>query len=413
MLKAGYALCPRCGRATDDGYYYDSETSTWVQLKRSFWGTPYVELYTPPGVSGNAPRTVHSVKFLSATEEERFATPREILVECTKTNGDRLELKFMRSCPHCIDQAAPQKMMLGWRDLPTYVIAVIGSKSVGKSCWIYSLFCAENQNKVRHGTDSYFLCSDEVYEGDKTSRLPPTAVDSLGETNLLYIAHWGKPDEQGNASVVPVAQILLRDFAGETFHKGNEELYEKSARHFFSCGVGYDGVDAVVFVTDPDEDQSDVGSLSITYNRVNRDFNRGKGLLGNKPVAFVLNKVDRYFDNPEMEHIDGNTALPQVPLLTARTFAKQGEYMYDKSNIVPRVALETALMKRLHPLVKTASAGRRCAGFLIKATQPSEPDEDGKQYLDFSGGINVMDPLLWSLNQLDIFPINDFFYQSR
>ena len=104
-----------------------------------------------------------------------------------------------------------------------------------------------------------------------------------------------------------------------------------------------------------------------------------------------------------MYNINGDKSLPQICLLTEDTFAAQGRAMYQKRALLPRIALETALLKKFRPIVELATNQTRAAGFLIKATTPTEESD----FLNFADSINVMDPLLWILNELDIFPLED------
>lgn len=405
MLHAGYVFCTRCGHATSDAYYYNGETNVWVQLKRTFMGKFFLEGYTPQYMAGAVDEAPTYNRFELSGENKNKAhnLQHKIIVKCY--NGNNYENKeFTRCCPFCVgrqsDWNSVNEIMAGMGNLPTYIIAVIGARTVGKSCWIHALSSPPNLNKVNHQRQNppdykgYILSTLEI-AADTDNPPEATPVNELGNTRIMNIA------KKENGKLIEVAQVLVLDFAGELFAKENEELFDNTAAHIFRGGVGYSGVDAVAFMLDLEEDPK--YNLATTYNRVNSELK----LLENKPVAFILNKVDKLFSNPPTENINGDPNAPEVPLFNENTFEKQSRSMYQKQSIVPRITLETALLKKMKPLVETISNETRCAGFLIKATTPILNENKEPEFLNFEESINVMDPFLWILNELDIFPIED------
>ncbi len=422
MLQAGYVFCHRCGHATQEAYYYNSELNVWVQLRRTLSGRLMVEHYTPQSLMGKVgaeeadqiDRFVLSV----ATERPKEGLPHTIQVDCYADNGMATK-KFNRSCPFCIgklkseSESSVQELISGMGNLPTYVIGVIGARTVGKSCWIHALSCPVNiriVNSQRDGGAGYegYILTGTSFTED--SSVPPeaTPINALGNTRIMTICR------KRGQNTVKVAQVLVLDFAGELFARNKAQEFNDTTAHIFKGGVGYSGVDAVVFMMAPSElepyrdtreadKNRDQYSLANTYNRVNGDLN----LLSKKPIAFVLNKVDILFDNPPMAYINNDRTAPKVPLLSKYTFANQGMAMYQKRALLPRVALQTELLKKMSSLVDAASLQTSCAGFLVKATAPVFGENGEIKYVDFTDSINVLDPLLWILNKLDIFPIDD------
>ena len=413
MLQAGYVFCTRCGHATSDAYYFNGELNIWVQLVRKFGGRFAVVKYTPPNLIG-ADEDLSDEADFTLVEEGRGINvlQHNINVEC-KIGTSVISRRFKRCCPFCVGKRPEwsdvNEIIPGMGSLPTYVIGVIGARTVGKSSWIHALSCAPNMNYVNsirdntRGVPTYILSA--VTLADDRDYLPEaTPVKSLGNTRIMKIVK----REQGEPSV-EVAHILVLDFAGELFSVDNKDLFDDSLGHIFRGGVGFSGVDAVVFMTEPNEQDQinpDTGrilySLAETYNRVNSELN----LLAGKPIAIVMNKVDKYFENPPKFKDTVRESSGEIPRLTRDTFVENNGAMYRKDILLSRVALENSLLKKIKPMVETLSNEAPCVGFLVKATAPFT--DNGAEYVNFRDSINVMDPLLWILNKLDIFPIEDY-----
>ena len=412
MLQAGYVFCHRCGNATQDAFYFNASTNAWVQLFRTITGRFVVTKYTPPYQQGKIDPAkaagIHRFRFSPTNGRQVQGLQHKIRVECHSDKAVQV-LDFVRSCPFCVGLkegwSSAVELLPHLGDLPTFVIGVVGARTVGKSCWIHALSCPSNINVVNDSKNStysalgYTLGTSEWSE-EQTDIINPNALNERGKTRMMYIRK--KSDGSSHA----VAQVLVMDFAGELFAENKQNEFESEAAHIFRGGEGYSGVDAVVFMTDPLPEKSDY-SLATTYHRARGEYD----LLQNKPIAFVMNKVDLLIDAKPQRHINNDPSLAEVPLLTEDTFIRQDSDMYRKSELQARVALQTALLKRIHPLVRAISNETRCAGFLVKSTDPfvaMDPASGKKEdMLNFGKSINVMDPLLWVLNELDIFPIEE------
>ncbi len=419
MLQAGYVFCSRCGHATQDAYYHNAGQQLWVQLRRTMFGRFTVTKYVPPHMQGTpegADSRIKRVRLSSANINEAHRLQHTIDVRCY--DGKKWEeLTFVRSCPFCVgqrkewNQAAPIIELLG--DLPTYVIAVAGARSVGKSCWIHALACPTNINRVNgqrnnRNTHIGYLLGPAEHVDEVIPAPNPTQPNERGATSMLYIKK-----RMVGATAVPVAQVLVVDFAGELFSDNNESDFDAEAAHIFDGGEGYSGVDAVVFMTDPNPQEG--YSLARTYERAKGSYNSFK----EKPLAFVMNKADMWVENPPMHHINGDVTLGEVPLLSEHTFARQDATIYGKEELQERVALQTYILKKEKALVRAICDEMRGAGFLVKSTKPftkkvkvknpitNEERETDVAMVDFRESMNVMDPLIWILNELDIFPIDN------
>lgn len=401
MLQAGYVLCCRCGHATDEAYYYNGDLNMWVQLvKLPKDGGWTIHRYVPEYMKKQTPTSGAPVDRAMLVTRVEEILPHRITVNC-QVAGKEVETTFTHSCPFCVGKKpewnSVSEMLPGMGNLPIYVIGVIGARTVGKSCWIHALSNPANLvnvNYLRIGDNDeygYLLSTAEVTEA---ADHPPqaTPVNALGKTRMMSVIL------RKGMQRTDVAQILVLDFAGELFARENAGRYNDTVAPLFRGTVGYSGVDAVVFMMDHKNDDERY-SLAETYNRVNAELK----LLEQKPVAFVMNKVDKLFDNPPTCEVEAGTQRVEIPLLTEDTFCRQGRGMYSREQILPRVTLETMILKQMKPLVARATTENHSAGFLVKATTPYVAD--GVDMLDFEDSINVMDPLLWILNELDIFPI--------
>ena len=415
MLNSGYVFCPNCGYATNRGYYYCQQISRWIEIKRDAFGNPIVSDYTPPN-SSSTNDEVYSFQLLSNKEDFRKGFPLKVSVLSTvyETEGaEKTKLTFARSCPHCAADGI-KEVPFELADLPTYVVAVIGERAVGKSCFIHALSCPHNINAVnRFRTPEEYRLTAETLADEHSIRPEATEINDIGNTRVMTIT------KKTGGKSVDIAQVLVVDFPGEIFSAEMEEEFNRTAAHIFKGGEGYSGVDAILFIMDP----SDINpsreiaininpvnrkySIATTYNRVSKELN----LLGNRPFAFIMNKTDLFFDHPDnYTHLANDSSNPRIPLITEHTFTNQ---LYIKSEILPRFTLQTELLRKLFPILQTVENYSDCAGFFVKTSEPvlnpdsAEHVNEPSQFLNFTKSINVMDPFLWILNKLDIFPIYD------
>ncbi|MBR3837656.1 MAG: hypothetical protein IKJ74_05850 [Clostridia bacterium] len=393
MLNAGIVLCHKCGRVTSDAYYYHSTYNVWVQLKRKPLGGLYVEHFVPEyssdskNVECKYSALNRAAKKDSHGGQDNFQ--HTIKVDLAINGGKKETVPFKRCCPFCAESGLTE-ILKGTGDLPTYVIGVTGVRQVGKSCWIHALGCAENQNAVNRFP--YYLSSETV-EDSSAPRIAATLINDKGKTKIITI---NKPSRKGG---IPIAAVVVLDFAGEIFEEDKESAFEDSSGYALLSGTeGYSGLDAIVVMDAP-------GSSNVNDPRFVDAFNRAKeyGLLTGRPVAYVLNQADRLFANPPQQELS-NMPEYQVPLFSKDSFRKTSKEQYAKDKLLRRIKLQTALSGRysaIAPLIYQENP--QSAGFFVKSTQP---EEEG-QMLNFKESINVMDPLIWILNELDIFPIDE------
>ncbi|MEE0945824.1 MAG: hypothetical protein U0M42_03210 [Acutalibacteraceae bacterium] len=376
MVDAGTVFCYKCGKYFSGLTYYNGELGVMVNLKRSLLGKRFVEL---------DPDTNEEIKnslSVSLTQTvKNFAKEIKNEIDVDVTQSDIKEKKqFTRCCPHCIKNDARQTPILqNLGLLPTYIIGVMGAPAVGKSCWIHSLSVTQNFDGIRTGNSLYRI--EPITVNKELARIQKTNLDSMGETNALVIIE--------TATNKQVAAVLLMDMAGEMFSPENRKRFVDTAAYSaFQSGKGFDGVDAVLFMDSPED-----SGLVDAYNQV-----RETNVLTNKPVAYVLNKADTLFDTPPSISVDNSE--DRVPLFTKNTFS---DFIrpYAKEKLANRIALETFIAKNLKGLAKKIlNDNKDSAGFIIKTCEPVS-----EAFVSFTDSMNVMDPLVWILNKLDIFPI--------
>ena len=422
MLKAGYVLCEECGTATDEAIY-SSDGTLFIQLKRASNGRFFAERYIPQKYANDPNYNIEDGYFRFDLLENyanghkgvlhtvEVACYRNVSSDLSDTNEQFVveTITFSLVCPNCSSDTITY-MPKGLGNLPTYVIAVVGARTVGKSSWINSVTSEQTLAKLSHslpvadGKLQYILTTND-YTDNLDGEVPTTAIGDMGATKILKIIKRDLSNNNHNVMPTAVANILLVDFAGEVFAKERTDAFKAEAAHFFSGGVGYNGVDGILFVTDPkDTRRQDKNgnnySIANTFKRVYEETN----LLNNIPFAFIINKVDLLFNEASdriLASIENPDDIPELPLLSSTTFGAQDDNMYQAENLLPRIALETHLAKKQLPSLGVVSVNTRCAGFFVKT---ADFDQDNNP--DYSHSINVADPLLWLLNVLDIYPIN-------
>lgn len=397
MLKAGTTLCLHCGHIFSKLYYYNSKNALWVTLNRTVTGKYYVEQFTNEN-SGNYNDALVFSDFKLSPRKNTFkkGLNEAIYVDFMNNGVQEKECLFKRCCPVCSVKGAVHEVFEGLGDLPTYVVAVIGTKSVGKSCWIHALGCVENQNAL---ANYQYRIKSARAESSNVANMSSTLINRRGETALLTIS------KRVGSTFRDIVKVLMLDVAGELFSKDKKEEFLKSQAYTLFKGTDdYSGVDAVIFMDSADDNKAkkDVADITEVYNSVN-----GFKLLQDKPVAYVLNKVDMLFENPPMTPVMGSDK--KAPLFTADTFKNYGEDIYDKSKLMSRFCLEKMILNSSNFRAIAESIfddNPHSAGFLIKTVQPYCEDEFGINIRnDYTDSINVMDPIIWILNELDIFPI--------
>ncbi len=407
MIEAGQVLCRRCGTVFSGAYYHNAHNDVHLVLKHR--GNQYaVEQFFPKGATADSNEYIFSIA-PSTNLSNTHMTTIDVYVQAADAPDDKPEVwEFKRCCPFCYqknDSLTDIDANNGF--VPTYVIAVIGTKSVGKSRWIHALGVSENLTNLR----TRYSLLPSLMTGNKQVNVSSTEMDDEGETNLLSII-----DRKQAGS--PFANVLILDFAGELFLKENEEsLLGSSTYTLFTGTNSFSGVDGVIFFDSAEPEHQDSTLLTEAYNTA-----KGLGLLDNKPVAYVLSKLDLLLEqSPTIQAAPNpDRTTNKVPLLSKKTFPGNasndlpdnitdtyptvfpGMPLFTKEALTQRFSLQRMITASRRPLANVMfSTNDQASGFVIQSGLPNGAD------IDYRYSVNVLDPLVWMLNQLDIFPIDD------
>ena len=126
------------------------------------------------------------------------------------------------------------------------------------------------------------------------------------------------------------------------------------------------------------------------------------GALERKPVAFVYTHTDRILkDKGTIPRTTDMSGEREVPVCTESTF--RGKTSYEPSKLLPRLLQEDIIARKINTTVLCSIAKNR-QGFMIQ-TCCRETPSDGPEWNNHRKNFNVMDPLLWILNAMKLFPI--------
>lgn len=380
MIEAGNCFCPVCGQISDFAYYNSGTSVTGAVLHKSAVGR---EKYSVTPYDTNDPKNPCEnirMKLLFADSVSEWP-PESIEVETTVTSPIKTTKteSFVRSCPKCKRQTS---LFKDQGMLPTYVVAVIGKRGGGKSTWMHSLSTTTNTLAVNEHS---YMCSVQPWKIQANSDVTaPTELNTLGKTTKMTLICEG----------TPFADVLFVDTAGELFDKKYED-----APFAPETAAVLRAADAFVIIDPADGDEDDAIRV---FNRMQRgDYFKGK------LVAYVMSKLDMLIPNDKKNRIESGSEGLFVPLVTKDTFPvlSGAAYTrsYDAENMIPRWALENTIVHQRSKLINIIDDSITCHGFLIKTC--SDIYDGMTLKCDFRSPINAMDPFIWILNKLGVFPL--------
>lgn len=372
MLKAGICICPRCGHIIDEPYYRNAEYARGVFLK---YDSKNHEQYVSDEKN---PDNGHRVCLKTAMQNRGSGLPHEITVIYRE---EELEMTMKHSCQHCDSNTV---LWPSFGKLPIFVIPVIGGREAGKSAWLSAIAYTKNLNHLRRGNLPYKLIPRQLMTQRSVAEVTP--VQDLGQTNYFTVKN--EQDEE-------IAGILLRDIPGELFDEETEVTNGENLWRFLNKNDLYSGPDAYIFVSQAAREADTKATKA--YNALSN--NSANPLLdGNAPVGIVLTHVDLEMENSPLED--------DIPILNQHTFPKDSDSTYYKiDEMKKRFALEHMLAGQLSSFAKTVFLNKKPShGFLVQSCV-DRMDKNGAPERDHEEAINVMDPLLWVLHQINLFPL--------
>ncbi len=386
MLKAGECICRKCARKSEELFYFLDGDNLGVYLRKG----KELELYDP---DGSLEGVITELSLTPQANRFRGRIPNTLKIDYVKNGQVNSDATFYRGCPECYAKGEQVKI-IGMGDLPTYVIGIVGKRTAGKSSWIHSV--QANVAKILEMGYPYYL-SNETEREMQDNQKEATKVGQFGETGRMFISSAKKKGIDKE-----VATVFLVDLAGEYFSKdsGNERAFRQSSEYILLGGNEvFPGVDAVIFM----DDAEDSGAGSVPVINAVRELN----ILRDRPVAYVLNKIDTRFNNKDIKFEEGSVSLASVD-----TFQKTNSHDLTREELKKRLALETHMVKmyRGDMVKRIFLENSDSAGFVIKSCRPyTKKNADGVEIpmADYEDSINVLDPMIWILNRLGIFPLGE------
>lgn len=386
MLKAGTCICPRCGKIFRMAYYYNAPAAIGARLSYSRQTGSYrVDPYFPDDPARTA-SPGFSLQLDTRIGRNDHGVPHSItVIRQMDGSSEKEELLMLHSCPVCrhYNTVLPRHYGI----YPLYVIALAGLTSAGKSAWLTAI--ANPNNLARLNEAGYTMHLEPASYSGGEIKAEPTVPGSIGRTTYLVIN-----DREGNG----VAGVLLRDFSGELFAPAREsseggsydwQNYSSDWATFAAQGSEYDGPDLFFIVDSAVKSGKHSDQETSAYNTL-----RSNADLTGKPVGLILTHVDKLMEE-KPGHPGDSTKT--VPLIDSKTFAVNAGYRMRQ--LVPRMALQDYIVTRYHNLARLLSGTGGYRGFLVKSC------ENRGDVQNFSNPINVLDPLIWALNTLGIFPV--------
>ncbi len=404
MLKPGTIFCPYCCR-THTVPFYTGTTANGVELH--YKGDKYdiVEKLPPdpddPRLGLRDPDTVVGFQLDSVEETLYAGLPSWVKVRMPN-NAEPIRMR--RTCPHC----ALQNDRANLGTLPTLIVAMVGLRSSGKSAFLNSIAYPGHVAAVNDEGYPYLLDLAPVPQKSGLSSATPRM--GRGMTKLLTIRH-------RNNSSVPICHVLLLDVSGEIFgdvdnkdsHKStkahgstlwDEVVNPNELSNILSGDAGYPGVDAVIF-TDPVPGSKPITKSTLEFGAADIMnqcvfFNANLDLL---PLAFVFTHLDHYTAKTfPMYQPSSGSPIPLVSEMIFRTGR------YSPAQLIDRIYIGDTIARRMDSFVPGARNKQLTKGFLLQSCSCSDVPDIGLVE-NYTNSTNVMDPLLWVLNKLHVFPL--------
>lgn len=409
MIEAGKTFCPYC-LEVHEGAYYSNANITWgVWLNRKRPGGKYVIEVEDFGKDKKPQGRFVLQEGMGSTEK----LPNDIQVQILdeKSGQKTQQHRLYRGCPICArDHNRFNKVNYILGRYPTFVVVMIGDRWAGKSAFLDAIATGGNTEAVnRAGYERYIQ-----YTTPATDDGTPQATDrtSRGKSKVLMVC-----DKQDNQVV---AVVYLVDVAGEAFNPQDQEgttdeEMENLVWNLLSHNGAYPGADGMIFVASAVTKTDEHGVVQTQHRVAQKIYTRlcEAGLLAEKPLAYVMTHADKLVEEGNFKMIRSQGTGDEVPSMTRDTFDLTVPTSYKRKDLLPRVALEHAIVRPYNSAVFARMDGPT-KGFLVRSCALSQETvlrPDGKTKIevkeDFLASRNVMDPLIWMLNQLKLFPLRE------
>ncbi len=391
MIPAGTCFCHRCGNVFKDAYYKSGVTPVGAKLKRAAVNIGKTHWEIEPFRPDGGEIRLEQAPWLESVGAEKDGIPNSI--HC-KFGTEGAVYELLRACPMCKTEDTVLVTDCGRH--PTFVVAMVGARETGKTTWLKAVATTTNLFAVNQVEQYPYEIDFVTKYADADWEMTATDRGSSGETNYLRIRE--------KASGEIVANVIFLDAAGELFSELNQS--DNAQRKFLFGNGGFSGVDAVVYVESAErairpnntkEDRERYSKSFQVYQAMEET-----GALENKPVAFVYTHTDQIIKNKgTIPRITDMSDEREVPVCTETTF--RGKTSYAPSALLPRLLQEDIIARKINTTVLCSTAKNR-RGFMIQTCFREKPG-DSPEWNNHRKNFNVMDPLLWLLNTLKLFPI--------
>ena len=386
MIDAGKFFCPMCANVNTEAFYKEGSHNMGIRLIHNKFGGGFdVEgIHMEDGTVD--PDGVELVSQLTP-QTDADGIPERITV---KFRGEEKAVDATRHCQFCAQNATNTKLFRDNGRYPLYVVAMVGDRDAGKTAWLDATSYPLNSAAVNEKNYPFKL--HYVTVSGRYGKSEATPEYGRGATKFLEIIN------KGDNRVV--AHVLLLDVAGELFLTTPEILERLTGGY-----MDYPGPDAFIFMESALSDSAkDTAIANALKAATIYDNCKAKGIFKNKPVAWVLTHLDSIIEHETYPKKRDSSGMIDLSVMSRNTFTTSTNYAPEI--LKDRLAIENYVAKSYLPTVLLDAPGSSNHGFLVQScTTIDDPNlgliEDRNQ------GINVMDPLLWVLHQLHIFPLKE------
>lgn len=406
MIDAGFNLCRKCGKLsnTHEPFYRDNIANLSAWMKWSEKQNEYIL---------ESPNSSTSLHLLEADQYTRGQFPPDTITaeqDDPSAGIARNVVSMSRCCPECKEVNIFDSSV---GKLPAFVALLIGPKGSGKSSWLGAVSHALGAlNTADYPYKIEFHAAHDTLEQIKS-----TIGDDIGNTTFLHIV-----EKESNKHV---AMLYLLDYSGESFeHRIDPQSPLGRILYCTQANIP----DCAIFVEPAVE-------RNLTSKGVCERITELRDFLSQIPVAMICSCAD------ELIVLEGNRVnaaknrrlhateergmeaeLPYIPQLTANTFPRTvhsevtykqlAEDYYAPVDIVQRIRFQDYIASRAceqRPILQQLQTvlpenSDLFYRFMVQSCKPMT-DSEGTEQNDYTRQFNTVDPLIWLLHKLKLFPL--------
>lgn len=383
MIEAGKVFCPYCAHVSEEAYYRTPVRKEGVYLHRRRNGSYAVSIATDiMERNGVDTSSMPKVEFYGPSGQDDGNVPRMIQVIF---DGSGTPERMNRHCPHCGNQ-----VKLGLGNYPTFVTGLVGAAGCGKSVLLNAMSYPQNVLSVNSIHYPYKL--KILPFAPRRSEAQATEISGRGMTKVVSI------QDQNDQTI---AHMVLLDVSGEFYwRETKKEIPNPEQIWDLLCGNGeYPGVDACFFVEPmPGADNQHGVAYEVRAQEISMkclDY----AVFDDKPLAYIYTHMDQAIAKGAFPYTEA-PVVGKIPLMDEYTFFRNS---YKPDDLVDRIWVEHCIASSFGAGLLLLHSPKLTCGFVVQSCSTS--DENGKLIENYDHRRNIMDPLLWVLNKLRLFPL--------